>query len=334
MKHELPTSELSREITLNVNDAPLRLRLLDEKGPGALAVEVDDATDTEQILEATTAALRQHFWFADPSWGEEKLNERFCIDFGEHKTEVFVFGEGIDEETRSGIVKTLERMYNALVDKALWTLESVQILPHEKTNLKNGELIRGMEFPNQRRFELYPKGLKPSMYRSGELRCSELEGTIAHETTHVLLEEILRASWETGDFGWETDESLKIELPGGSQTNTYNKRPQECPTSYGALKPDDDRADSVAAFLFDPKKLHQTRRDVLERVLTNAGSSNHAIIKPVDPTLPELPSVPNVTVSERKKNLFGLTAVRPGKKSGIISLSDLRKARGIPEPKF
>lgn len=334
MKQEQPTSESLHEIALNIRGAELDLHLLNEKGPDTIAIEVHNVSDMGQIAEAATAALTRRFWFMDPSWENEELKERFCIHLGAHITEVFVFGKGLDEKIQTEISKTLERMYNALGDKALWTLESVQILPHTKINPKNGELFRGMEFPAQRRFELYPEALKPSMYRGGELHCSELEGTISHETTHVTLEEVLRPHWETNDLGWKTDESVIIEQPGGARTNIYNERPQECPTSYGALNQDDDRADSVVAFLFDPTKLHQTRREILERVFTGTESPVEATIEPMNPTMPKLPAALNVTVSERRKNLFGLTTVRPGNKQEIISLSDLRKTRGIPEPKF
>jgi hypothetical protein len=334
MKYEKPTIEVLLEIVLDTYEKPRRLVMVDAAEPDALAVEVEDKASTEEILESAKVALRQRFWFVDPRWNNERLVERFQIRLDAHATEIFVFGEMIDQKTRDGIKQTLERMYNALIDKTLWTLESIQILSHATINQKNGAPFRGTEFPAQRRFELYPEGMNSSAYRSGELRCSELEGTIIHEATHIVLEEILRPRWETNELGWKTDESILIELPGGAKTITYNERPQECPTSYAALQSDDDRADSVAAFLFDREKLHPTRRKILEHVFIDPKFYVTATIEHMSPKLPKLPDALPVAISERKKNIFGLTTIRPGKNRDIITLSDFRKMRGILEPVF
>ncbi len=325
---------MPQEVRLTVGQGESTLRMVDGSTQGAIAIQVDDITSKEQIADAAKAALELRYWFANSRWESETLKERFRVELGDHSVEVFAFGEELQEGVRSGIVKTLERFYNALADKALWNLESIQVVPRQETNPKSGEPYRGMEFPAQRRLELYAAGLSQSAYRGGELPCSELEGTLAHEVTHVVLEPSLATAWQSEDLGWESDENTMIELPGGTQTMHRNTRPQECPTSYAGMQPDDDRADSVAAYLFAPDKLSEKRKRVLDRVFTDSASAIPARTTALDPTLPKLPAEIPVNVVQKRKNLFGGITIRPGKERRVVTLAQFRKERGIPEPAF
>ncbi|MEK7632697.1 MAG: hypothetical protein AAB473_02810 [Patescibacteria group bacterium] len=190
-----------------------------------------------------------------------------------------------------------------------------------------------MEFPAQRRLELYPAGTANSAYRKGELPCTELEGTLAHEITHVVLETALARAWDSEDLGWEIHDEVLIELPGGDRTMHFNKRPQECPTSYGGLQPDDDRADSVVAFLFAPDRLNENRKRILDRVFTG-DEEILANVTRLDTRLPEVPSNIAVHVTQKRKSLFGISSIKPGKEKRVVTLSDFRKERNIPEPRF
>jgi hypothetical protein len=323
-----------QEVHLTVGQNESTLRMVDGNTQGAIAIQVDDLTSKEQIGDAAKAALESRYWFADPRWESEALKERFRVDLGTHGVEIFAFGEELQEEVRNGIVRTLERFYNALADKTLWNLESIQVVPRQEINPKSGEPYRGMEFPTQRRLELYAAGLRQSAYRGGELPCSELEGTLAHEVTHVVLESSLAAAWQSEDLGWESDEETMIELPGGTKTMHRNTRPQECPTSYASMQPDDDRADSVAAYLFASDKLSQSRKQILDQVFTDEDSAITASSIALSPTLPKLPVEIPVNVTERRRNLFGGLSIRPGKERRVIALTQFRKEHGIPEPQF
>lgn len=323
-----------QEVQLTVGQNECVLRMVDGNVQGAIAVQVDDSTSKEQIAHAAKEALESRYWFANPRWELETLKERFRVELGDHSVEIFVFGEELQEEGRTGIVKTLERFYNALADKSLWNLESIQVVSRQEINPKSGEPYRGAEFPAQHRLELYAAGLRQSAYRGGELPCTELEGTLAHEVTHIVLEAQLDDMWSAEDLGWEWDENLTIELPGGAQTMYRNTRPQECPTSAAGIQPDDDRADSVVAYLFASDKLNKRRRQILDHVFTNEDSAITASLTALDLILPKLPAEIPVNVTERRKDLFGTSARRPGKEKHVIPLAQFRKDRGIPEPEF
>ncbi len=323
-----------REIQVRIGNKESKLRVVDRSDQAEITVQVDDNTNHDQIADAVKAALGQRYWFIDPQWEQQVLIERFKIELGDHVVEIFAFGQGLEEKVRTGIIRTLEHFYNKLGDKSLWRLESIQILPQQGMNPKSGEPFRGMEFPAQRRLELYSAGMTDSFYRNGELPCTELEGTLVHETTHVVLEATLARAWESEDLGWEINDEVLIELPGGDRTIHFNRRPQECPTSYGGLQPDDDRADSVAAYLFATDKLNENRKRILARVFTGDDGDIVANTTSLDARLPELPSNMAVYVAQKRKSLFGISSIKPGKERRVVTLSDFRKERSIPEPKF
>ena len=336
MSFEFPFEHGAKIIELTVSGQETQLCIQKEQTSQAIELIVDDTKHHEQVLEAATIALKRRYWFLDPSWEEKVLRERFAVKLNEHTIDVFVFETTLDASTMREIAHTLKAMYDRLKNKNLWTLESIQILPRQEMNPKNGLPFRGAEFPNQRRFELYPDALKASPYRNGELSCTELQGTIAHEATHIVLEQTLESLWtkHAGLLGWKYDEDVTIEQPGGNRTGAYNEFPERCPTSYAALNPDDDRADSVVAFLFDAKALDAERSDILTEFFLPRPSETSMSINQEELVLPTIPAQIPIIVSERKKDLFGLSSIRPGKERRTISLSDFRRERGIADVDF
>lgn len=328
--HEHIDLGMLREMEIAIDNNVTRLHIVDKSDPSAIAITVDNATNKEQIAHAATFALKQRYWFADPQWEHEIMKERFAVEIGGRTVEVFAFGESLQQEVRTGIIQTLEHFYNALNDKSLWNLESIQILPHQTINLKSGGPIRGMESPTQRRLELYPAGIANSAYRNGELLCTDLEGTLTHEITHIVLETTLAKAWNSKDLGWEIiDDGYFIELPGGHRTPYFNKRPRECPTSYGALLPDDDRAESVVAYLFSRETLHESRRSILENIFIDTDAPITAKTHILPLVLPKLPSTIPITVSESQKNLFGTIGAIRRNTTRIISLAEFRRTHSL-----
>jgi hypothetical protein len=328
MFKETPESIQPREVQILVRGQNLDIRIVGDDDQADLAVRVDDTTSREQITRAAQAELEKQYWFTGPKWENEDLKERLKIKLEEKVVELFVFGEHLPDLSRTKIVNTLKTFYSRLKDKSLWSLESIQILPRIEVNSKNGEQFRGMEFPNQRRLEIYPAGMQSTEYRNGELPCSELEGTLVHEVTHIVLEKTLASLWLTRDLGWERLNDILIELPGGDKTENFNARPEECPTSYGSLQPDDDRADSVVAYLFAPESLHKDRKAILDDIF-DEGSEIRVSASPLHNTLPEIPQGLTISVIPNQKNQFGSISVVAGNERRIITLNDYRRERGV-----
>ncbi|HAZ28552.1 MAG TPA: hypothetical protein DCY48_02120 [Candidatus Magasanikbacteria bacterium] len=332
-----------RDITINLRNVAISLSISVGRGEKTdLSILVNDTTSKEQIAENAGKAIHDQYWYADEVWEQEDLKERFCIDLEEHKIDVFVFGDDIKTEQRDLIVQSIERVYNLLggQDREAWDLESIQILARENKNLKNNQLMRGGEYPVQKRFELFTPGIALAPYREGELPCSELEGTLIHELTHMVLENRLAQLWEGTDLGWRSVEPDElIELPGGAHTSFYNERPQECPTSYACLQGDDDRAESVIAYIFSPDTLDPKRKKILDQVFTQSSPNTKAVLTHMPVTLPELPSQMSVSVAEAKsvfapsKKTAGAQEPKPKSKK-IISLGEYRQQKCIAEPIF
>ncbi|MEK7632696.1 MAG: hypothetical protein AAB473_02805 [Patescibacteria group bacterium] len=131
----------SQEIQVRIGNKESKFRVVDRSDQAEIAVQVDDDTNQDQIADTVKAALEQRYWFVNPQWEQETLKERFKIELGQSAVEIFAFGEGLQERVRTGIIRTLERLYSKLGDKSLWRLESIQILPQQTINPKSGEAV-------------------------------------------------------------------------------------------------------------------------------------------------------------------------------------------------
>lgn len=322
-QHQIP-----RHLDVEVNGREISVKTSMDK-TGSVQVLVDDITSKNQIAEATRKELEKKFWFLSKEWNEAEVKERFGIQLDDHAVEVFVFGQELDPEVRTIIETTVQQFYALLKDKSQWRLESIQIRPEEKINTKNGEPFRGMEFPDQNRFELYSQALTPGKYRGGELNCTELQGALAHELTHIVLEDDLRVLWSEQDLGWRALDDAVVELPGGDRTPFYNTTPEQCPTTYAALQQDDDRAESVVAYLFDKKRLDPSRAQILDQVFLQEPELVATQTVDLPNTLPEAPDEVQISVKEQVKNLFGSVSVGAAKERKVIPLAQLREQLGI-----
>ena len=80
-------------------------------------------------------------------------------------------------------------------------------------------------------------------------------------------------------------------MPGGGETRYFNQDYQHAPSDYGAFQPDDDRAESVAAYLYDPSRLTDTRREILDQVFDLSVSASAPIIENVSPIMPKVAKI-------------------------------------------
>lgn len=335
MKPEEREQAIPHEVSVTLQGKEIRLVASSESEVAPkISVEVKDITNKTDIASEAEKEIVKRFWFADPIWEKQELRDRLRVEFGERSVEIFIFGLELTPETRESIIRTLTKMYRLLKDKRSWNLESIQILPREDVNEKNGEFIRAAERPDQRRLELYPAGLRDTPYRDGELPCTELEGSLVHELTHVLLEDDLRKAWELEDLGWKMAEVfVYIELPGGSRTKFYNERPVECPTSYACLQQDDDRAESVVAYLFAQGRLDQKRKRILDPFF---GELTHEqpVTTSLPATLPELPDQLRLEVKQQRDLTGMFRSVSTSTESPqvrFIPLAEFRRQKNIQD---
>lgn len=296
-----------------------------------------DREDDESIRSAASTVLRERHWWLKDDVLPTEPTQRFALHVAPGVTvELTIIGERIEKRHAEDICEALALFWMRLRNKERWALKSVQIPAVDVSNAKSGELMRGCEFPLEGRFYVYPTALRETGLYRGVLPCTWLQGTVIHEATHVCLELPLDGHWvDAGDLGWSnTLPGTLVRYPGGAENNRVNLRPEECATRYGTYGKDDDRAESVVAFL-SGGALHASRREVLLKELHS--ESPDFPDWSVEELSPALPPLPKVLLRIAPKPSGSFFRPRPGAGSGpsieptVYAVDDYRRllAEGV-----
>ncbi|QQG44764.1 MAG: hypothetical protein HYW86_02510 [Candidatus Roizmanbacteria bacterium] len=334
-EHKGPRPFVGDNITVSFGPIDVSCRIFEKplSTPYFLQVGVMDLTNKDEVIKGIRDTAARKCWFLDEGIRGEKLNERFGIILDKGVVvDIYNFqNQPLSEDKLGKLSRTLGRYYESLKDKSLWKLESVQIRAQDTINSKNGQPYRGMEYPQQLRFELFPASFEEGIYRN-TLNCSWAEGAVGHETAHVVLEDVVRRLWEQNseELGWKSVLPLTlVQLPGGLQTTRVNIDYRNLPTEYASYQEDDDRADSTVAFLFDPSKLNGIRTQLLSEVLNLTTEDERELeVRKKEAKLPELSSL-NIYLYSIA-GLFGRinrgSVRRTALKPKVISLEEYRKS--------
>ena len=297
-------------------------------GDARFTLEVEDLKDAAELQAQLQKQLIKDFWFISPEIRAGQLKGKFGIKLDENtEVELFNFQDSFGTEQLTEVASTLSYIYDSLKDKGLWNLKTILVRAADEMNKKSGQPFKGKEFPQQQRFELFPASFEPGKFR-GTMDCTTAQGAVAHETTHVVLEEALQQLWTQNktELGWELLEDQLLILPGGNTTAFYNKDYEHLPSEYAGYQPDDDRAESVAAFLYDPEKLDEARKSILSNVFELKPDASYEIINK-EPVLPELPEI---TVKTKKAEdlsfRIGKVTINPNPKPPL-PIEEYRKIR-------
>lgn len=298
-----------------------------EKGRSLIRIEAKNVSDQDEIDGKLRQSLLARFWFLNPSIKSENIIGKYRVALDEKaEVEIYSFYEGFDSVKLGFVASTLAKYYHSLKDKSIWNLESIQVRAENAVNVKSGKLFRGNEFPDQRRFELYPASFGESDWGPAA-NC--VQASTAHETTHVVLEPVLHDVWNKHikELGWEFLKGEQVILPGGAHSNWYNRDYQNLPSEYASYALDDDRAETVVAYLFDHTKLNEIRRSIMNKFFHSLSTEAPVHITQELPGFPNLPTITvNVSVSKIDPPKFkGIT--KTGKPDLFIPLEEYRKLR-------
>jgi hypothetical protein len=322
---------IPQEAQIVVNGEAVRYQRVTTDAPGALRVAVDKPQDSQQVDAALQRGLLEKYWFLAPEY-RKGPSERFEVGLAEGAAvDVFSFQErDLTEIELARLGGMLSKFYHSLKKKDDWKLESIQIHAEDQHNPKSGQFMRGQEVPSQRRFKLFPAAFGEGNYRD-TIDTSWLEGTVGHETTHVVLERPLERLWNDNaeELGWQATYDTQITLPGGHTTFWYNKFPSKIPTEYGTLQQDDDRAESVVQYLTDFTKLDAVRAAILSNVLLPNVDVPPPTITALTPELPKMPLV-SVVVEPKRRLVFSISQVE-GEVTPppIVPLAEFRRQNSI-----
>ena len=295
------------ECPVDVNGEKVMCTFLDPQDPKVPGEQLLVTPDDREVIysEAKQAAAAAH-WFLHETVRQRTLVERYSVTLApECSVQIYNFWKPLAPEQIKKISGALAQFHSHLIDKRHWRLESIQILSEDEQNTKSGQPYRGRENILQARFDLFPASFEPGRYRN-RMSCTWLEGAVLHETTHVCLEKVLCQAWEqnAAQLGWEKlPHGQVVEFPGGGICSWKMTKPSQCPTPYAAFQPDDDRAESVAALLYQ-SPLQVFRAKIVERFIRRPLVGSRAAPLSVRSVVPAcLPAAP--------KPIYRLDHTRP-----------------------
>jgi len=333
-------AEITETITIppQSGDNGLRQRLhvqllpVDSQDADAIRIEVDEPSNASEVDAAIAQRAAREHWFLSPDFQTERLLEKYEIDLGGDTVELYNFQAKPLSERHVGLIAhSLAVFHQRLKSPAHWKLKSIQIRSKDIENGKSGHPFRGLEFPEQQRFELFPASFDEGNYRD-TVNCTWLEGSTLHEAEHVNLEAVLNPLWQQHieELGWTHTDDTLIELPGGIRTTNYNQYPSRCPTVYATYQEDDDRAESVVQFLVDEEKLEGQRREIVSEVFDPKPSNlREPVILAMEPTMPEANLRVKVTKRDTEGFVFRSTGRRQGISKPVVSLANFQQQHGI-----
>ncbi len=261
-----------RKITMSIGRREVEILVLRENDPSNGNEEttiVAEYDNDEAVIEAAGKIIDQGEWRIRDGVLDDEPTQRYMLDIAQRReVELVVMGEALQYSQVQMLTKVLTLFWGRLHDHRMWNIKRVTIPARDEFNTKSGQNKRGQEIPLQARFKVFPTAFRETGEYRDCLPCTWLHGTIIHEATHNCLEEWLTILWnkDPDRLGWRTLSDAFIRMPGGFETRYVNLHPEQCPTSYARLQPDDDRADSVVAFLARGH-LHPRRWECVSRVL-------------------------------------------------------------------
>lgn len=237
----------------------------DAEGLG-LAVNVGDAEDAAEVAATVRRYAIGAFWYLDPAFRQQRLLEAAVVHM-EASWDVPVYNFMDRRLTGAEIdcIATALVGYRAsLRETERWKVRTVLISGTQPVNEATGSHMLGEANLERGLFTLYPAAMRMGPYR-GIAFWNTLTAVVQHEASHLCVERDLFPAWEqhAERLGWElTPRGTLLLLPGGKETRFLQRRPQECPTPYAALIPDEDRCETAAAYVSARRVLNPVRQEL------------------------------------------------------------------------
>ncbi|MBU6389018.1 hypothetical protein KGQ71_00725 [Patescibacteria group bacterium] len=242
----------------------------------------------EDILNFIRQQKEMQNWFTMDYWRKKgKPEEQVELNVDGQNISVFNYCKKtpLTEEH----IAQLERVYGRLAQHFPEALRNIRyfLINNVQTPSLLGDPERyptnGSAMARLQAFQLFPRGtgLMPHRIQAA----SNFEGTVAHETTH-LIQEKFDKPWSER-YRWEQcmnfpDEWEMRDSPDGTRKVFYNKstgemapqfefplQPEECVTEYAKLNMHEDICESMVAYLCDPDRLRLVspgKYEILERL--------------------------------------------------------------------
>ena len=302
---KLPEDKLSKipsTIELNVGENRSILQLVKEGAdPSVLEIRQDDPT-VERIQEQAAMHLAMENWWARPELLEQlgEVKEKLEMKMGSHKINIYNFWQPLSKKQLDELQQALLKV-GAYIPQAVYGLEDIVISGVQKDNDKSGEPTNGdwVTLYSYKAFRLYPAAFEQRNSRVTP-KTTHLTSTVTHELGHSI-GTAFGNEWRK-EFDWELislEDGKPRVLPGGWQSWEVCHQPERCITDYARSDAGEDICESLVAYIYDPEKLDQAKRELLMRTfpLSERLDGQEVTIKPApDKDIPKLPDVILFTV--------------------------------------
>lgn len=264
------------ERTTNPADAQYRTwRVL----PVVSEEQTNEPIPDKEIVDGIRKQHEGKQWYTEEYWRKKGVPSE-QIEFAINGRQITVYNFNKDKPFTDEHVKRAEKAFQQLaakfpkiLDEIRWILiEDVQpssYLADDNLYPTNGTLRK-----EHHAFTFMPRGMELIPHRVGA--ASNFEGTFVHELGHLIQEEFKeewREKYKWGFCSKNKDDWELRKAPNGENrwfnkksgemapTGEFALQPEQCVTFYAKQNMGEDIADSLVAYIYDPKLLKRVSPD-------------------------------------------------------------------------
>ncbi len=278
----------------------------------------------DEIVEAIRNEHQEKSWFTSQEWREKGLPEE-QIEFIVDNQPLTIYNYNKEQPFTEEHLQAMQRVLQKLGSHFPQVLNQLRWILIDNTEKLSGYgdpakyPINGTAIRRWQTFKLYARGMDLAPHRV--TAATNFEGTVVHESAHLIQDEF-KQEWdenyqwaECGDYspigkqwGKGGDDWEIKPTPDGQEQAFFNTKtgemapqgifplqPEECVTFYAKINSNEDKCESVVAYLYDPQ------------LLESVSMKKFSILKNHDAQQPQ----PEVTSTRIPKDRIALPEVKP-----------------------
>lgn len=312
-ENELSPLPFSYQQTLDKKEAQFKEWRV---SPVSIVGKPNNPRSEEEIVNLVKRQKEDEQWYYSEYWRKKGLPSE-QIDFQIGDSSVTVYNYNKDEPFTDEHIKKAQRVLELLSSHFPQVLQKCRwiLIDEEQTKSIFGDSIKyplnGQGLKSWSGVRLYTRGTEFMPHRIAAT--SNFEGTLTHELGHLINEQFAE-EWED-KFKWlycyEFPDQWELRpVPEGEGKRFFNKQtdemapqgrfavqPEQCVNYYAKQTPEEDIAESIVAYIYDPDLLRKVSPDKFN------------ILKKHDANLSPSPS----TVTRVPKKKIRLPEIKPEK---------------------
>lgn len=248
--------------------------------PVSIVGEPNNPRSEEEIVALIKKQKEDGQWYYSEYWREKGVpSEQIDIKIGDSSITVYNWNK--DKPFTDFHIEKIQRVLALLYShfpQAAQQLKWILIDDDENPSIFGDPEkypLSGYALTAHSAIRIYPRGTELIPHRLATT--SNLEGTVAHEAGHLIDDEFEKEWAEKFKWDYCDDHPEDWETritPDGKQKRYYNRKtgemapqgrfslqPEQCVNYYAKQTPEEDIAESIAAYIYDPDLLRKTSPD-------------------------------------------------------------------------